>query len=323
MCNRLHCVRCTYLMLLIRCNRLPAECNRLPSVCNRLPAECNRLHCVNSPKLPFLAQARILQYSPGFHPPIFAQARISRSSEASRTDTIFLKIKIWGVTTKCNAAPSPEYSLMLCTNAQLRYPPSPPTLGSFNPKQQQLQHINLHIKTLIILESRSSEDRLAWARTHDSSHHAGTDALARATFSRPGEIRPVAAPLSRLSELHLAQAIIPGKYLGTTLSPSLGRAPLAQARITQWTKKAKDIQGVNFQQCELSRESVKTSRYGALSDTCRVLCNLACETEEDFSEMLEKVCNECSRLQSKQHSSLMENVDNATEDQKLISVDLG
>ncbi|KAF1885797.1 hypothetical protein Lal_00008538 [Lupinus albus] len=58
-----------------------------------------------------------------------------------------------------------------------------------------------------------------------------------------------------------------------------------------WTKKAKDIQGVNFQQCELSRESVKTSRYGAL------------------------IYNECSRLRSKQHSSSMENVDSATEDQ--------
>ncbi|KAF1888716.1 hypothetical protein Lal_00036757 [Lupinus albus] len=30
--------------------------------------------------------------------PFFAQARISRSSEASRTDNIILKIKIWGVT---------------------------------------------------------------------------------------------------------------------------------------------------------------------------------------------------------------------------------
>ncbi|KAF1879934.1 hypothetical protein Lal_00022841 [Lupinus albus] len=84
--------------------------------------------------------------------------------------------------------------------------------------------------------------------------------------------------------------------------------------LERWTKKAKNIEGVNFQQCELSRESVKTSRYGALSDSCRVLCNIACETEEDFSEMLKKVYNECSRLQSKQHSSLMENVDNATVD---------
>ncbi|KAF1883618.1 hypothetical protein Lal_00012532 [Lupinus albus] len=67
-----------------------------------------------------------------------------------------------------------------------------------------------------------------------------------------------------------------------------------------WTKKAKDIQGVNFQQCELSRKSVKTSRYGALSDACRVLCNLVCETDEDFSKMLEK---------------FDENVDNVTEDQ--------
>ncbi|KAF1862136.1 hypothetical protein Lal_00026655 [Lupinus albus] len=64
--------------------------------------------------------------------------------------------------------------------------------------------------------------------------------------------------------------------------------------------------------CELSRESVKSSRYRALSDACRVLCNLACETEEDFSEMLEKVYNECGRLRSKQHSSSMKNVDNAT-----------
>ncbi|KAF1867712.1 hypothetical protein Lal_00050145 [Lupinus albus] len=59
----------------------------------------------------------------------------------------------------------------------------------------------------------------------------------------------------------------------------------------------------------------KTSRYGALSDACRMLCNLACETEEDFSEMLEKVYNECSRLRSKQHSTSMENVDNATVDE--------
>ncbi|KAF1867601.1 hypothetical protein Lal_00050031 [Lupinus albus] len=82
-----------------------------------------------------------------------------------------------------------------------------------------------------------------------------------------------------------------------------------------WTKKAKNVEGVNFQQCELSRESVKSSRYGALSDACRVLCNLACEKEEDFSEMLEKVYNECGRLRSKQHSSSMENVDNANVDQ--------
>ncbi|KAF1897669.1 hypothetical protein Lal_00032426 [Lupinus albus] len=85
--------------------------------------------------------------------------------------------------------------------------------------------------------------------------------------------------------------------------------------LERWTKKAKNVEGVNFQQCELSRESVKSSRYGALSDACRVLCNLACETEEDFSEMLEKVYNECGRLRSKQHSSSMENVDNANVDQ--------
>ncbi|KAF1888949.1 hypothetical protein Lal_00036662 [Lupinus albus] len=85
-----------------------------------------------------------------------------------------------------------------------------------------------------ISDSRSSEDRLAWARTHDSSQHSGTDALARATFSRLGESHSMATPPSRLSELYLAQAIIPGKYLGTTLSPSLGRAPLAQARITKF-----------------------------------------------------------------------------------------
>ncbi|KAF1873789.1 hypothetical protein Lal_00029495 [Lupinus albus] len=85
--------------------------------------------------------------------------------------------------------------------------------------------------------------------------------------------------------------------------------------LERWTKKAKNVEGVNFQQCELSRESVKSSRYGALSDACRVLCNLACETDEDFSEMLEKVYNECGRLRSKQHSSSMENVDNANVDQ--------
>ncbi|KAF1878413.1 hypothetical protein Lal_00047081 [Lupinus albus] len=85
--------------------------------------------------------------------------------------------------------------------------------------------------------------------------------------------------------------------------------------LERWTKKAKNVEGVNFQQCELSRESVKSSRYGALSDACRVLCNLACEKEEDFSEMLEKVYNECGRLRSKQHSSSMENVDNANVDQ--------
>ncbi|KAF1869626.1 hypothetical protein Lal_00017201 [Lupinus albus] len=49
--------------------------------------------------------------------------------------------------------------------------------------------------------------------------------------------------------------------------------------------------------------------------SARVLCNLACKTDEDFSEMREKVYNECSRLRSKQNSSSMENVDNATEDQ--------
>ncbi|KAF1891047.1 hypothetical protein Lal_00001183 [Lupinus albus] len=44
------------------------------SACNRLQEPCNRLHCVNSPKLSFLAQARI-----------------SRSSETSRTDIVILK----------------------------------------------------------------------------------------------------------------------------------------------------------------------------------------------------------------------------------------
>ncbi|KAF1893291.1 hypothetical protein Lal_00001747 [Lupinus albus] len=93
--------------------------------------------------------------------------------------------------------------------------------------------------------------------------------------------------------------------------------------LERWTKKAKNVESVNFQQCELSRESVKSSRYGALSDACRVLCNLACETEEDFSEMLEKVYNECGRLRSKQHSSSMENVDNATVDQFIFDSNIG
>ncbi|KAF1862467.1 hypothetical protein Lal_00027001 [Lupinus albus] len=87
------------------------------------------------------------------------------------------------------------------------------------------------------------------------------------------------------------------------------------SQMGRWTKKAKNVQGVNFQQCELSRESINISRYGALSDGCRVLCNLASKTKEDFSEMLEKVYNECSRLRSKQNSSSIENVHNATKDQ--------
>ncbi|KAF1888901.1 hypothetical protein Lal_00036943, partial [Lupinus albus] len=86
---------------------------------------------------------------------------------------------------------------------------------------------------------------------------------------------------------------------------------ISQLSSCTWTKKAKDVQSANFQQCEL----INSSRYGALSDGCRVLCNLACKTEEDFSEMLEKVYNECSRLRSKQNSSSMENVDDDTEDQ--------
>ncbi|KAF1858917.1 hypothetical protein Lal_00000737 [Lupinus albus] len=60
--------------------------------------------------------------------------------------------------------------------------------------------------------------------------------------------------------------------------------------------------------CELSRESVKSSRYGALSDACRVLCNLACKRRKTFQRCWKK-------LRSKQHSSSMENVDNATVDQ--------
>ncbi|KAF1894261.1 hypothetical protein Lal_00004185 [Lupinus albus] len=105
------------------------------------------------------------------------------------------------------------------------------------------------------------------------------------------------------------------------LCDALSNDPLSEPTpLLLRTKKAKNIEGVNFQQCELSRESVKTSRYGALSDACRVLCNLACETEEDFSEMLEKVYNECSRLRSKQHSSSMENADNATVNQVRDSV---
>ncbi|KAF1862439.1 hypothetical protein Lal_00026973 [Lupinus albus] len=83
----------------------------------------------------------------------------------------------------------------------------------------------------------------------------------------------------------------------------------------RWTKKAKDVQRLNFQQCDLSKESVESSRYRALSDGCRVLCNFACKTEEDFTEMLEKIYNECSRLRLKQQSSETENVENVTEEQ--------
>ncbi|KAF1885732.1 hypothetical protein Lal_00002631 [Lupinus albus] len=85
--------------------------------------------------------------------------------------------------------------------------------------------------------------------------------------------------------------------------------------LDRWTKKAKDVQRLNFQQCDLSKESVESSRYGALSDGCRVLCNFACKTEEDFTEMLEKIYNECSRLRLKQQSSETENVENDTEEQ--------
>ncbi|KAF1891327.1 hypothetical protein Lal_00016958 [Lupinus albus] len=59
----------------------------------------------------------------------------------------------------------------------------------------------------------------------------------------------------------------------------------------RWTKKAKNVEHVNFQQCNLSRESFPSSTYGALSDDCRV------------------------RLRLKQNSSSMENDDNANEEQ--------
>ncbi|XP_019447325.1 PREDICTED: protein FAR1-RELATED SEQUENCE 5-like [Lupinus angustifolius] len=85
--------------------------------------------------------------------------------------------------------------------------------------------------------------------------------------------------------------------------------------LKRWTKKAKDAHRINFEQCDLSQESVQSSRYGALSDDCRVLCNLACKTEEDFKEMLEKVYNECIRLRLKQNSSSLENDVNGNEDQ--------
>ncbi|KAF1892720.1 hypothetical protein Lal_00042610 [Lupinus albus] len=85
--------------------------------------------------------------------------------------------------------------------------------------------------------------------------------------------------------------------------------------LDRWTKKAKDVQRLNFQQCDLSKESVESSRYGALSDGCRVLCNFACKTERDFTKMLGKKYNECSRLRLKQQSSEKENVENVTEEQ--------
>ncbi|KAF1887776.1 hypothetical protein Lal_00023784 [Lupinus albus] len=85
--------------------------------------------------------------------------------------------------------------------------------------------------------------------------------------------------------------------------------------LDRWTKKAKDVQRLNFQQCDLSKESVQSSRYGALSDGCRVLCNFACKTDEDFTEMLEKIYNECSRLRLKQQSSETENVENVIKEQ--------
>ncbi|KAF1896233.1 hypothetical protein Lal_00018512 [Lupinus albus] len=115
-----------------------------------------------------------------------------------------------------------------------------------------------------------------------------------------------------------ARSYIRGKFYAGLHTTS--RCEGLHSQMGRWTKKAKNIENVNFQQCELSRESVKISRYGALSDACRVLCNLACEMEEDFSEMLEKVYNKCGRLRSKQHSSSMENVDNATIDQVRDSV---
>ncbi|KAF1885963.1 hypothetical protein Lal_00049392 [Lupinus albus] len=108
--------------------------------------------------------------------------------------------------TKFNAALSPEYSLKLYTNGQLHSPPSPPTLG------------------FRISDSRSSENRLAWARTHDSSHHSGTDALAQAKFSRPGEIHPASTPFLSLKRVPFRSGENPRKFLRATLSPSLGRA---------------------------------------------------------------------------------------------------
>ncbi|KAF1879320.1 hypothetical protein Lal_00005786 [Lupinus albus] len=75
-----------------------------------------------------------------------------------------------------------------------------------------------------ISDSRSSENRLAWAGTHDSSHHSGTDALAQATFSRPSEIRPVSTPFLSLKRVPLRSGENPRKCLRVTLNPSLGRA---------------------------------------------------------------------------------------------------
>ncbi|KAF1886359.1 hypothetical protein Lal_00045591 [Lupinus albus] len=92
-CNRLpaECNR-----LPAECNRLPAECNRLPAVCNRLPAECNRLpaECNRLPEQCVIDYTVSTAENCHFSP----RRDNSRSSEASRTVTIILKIKIWGVT---------------------------------------------------------------------------------------------------------------------------------------------------------------------------------------------------------------------------------
>ncbi|KAF1862302.1 hypothetical protein Lal_00026828 [Lupinus albus] len=62
-------------------------------------------------------------------------------------------------------------------------------------------------------------------------------------------------------------------------------------------------------------EGAKLRIISTQQTSTHVLCKLTCKTEEDISEMLEKVYNECSRLRLKQNSSSTENVDNATEDQ--------
>ncbi|KAF1871055.1 hypothetical protein Lal_00020789 [Lupinus albus] len=154
-------------------------------------------------------------------------------------------------------------------------------------------------------------DELLQTPYHSLEGHAAS-IYTRVVFKEFREILLEAAKLRIISSQQTSSHVI--YKIGKHYNPNK-KWHVSHYDNERWTKKAKNVEGVNFQQCELSRESVKSSRYGALSDACRVLCNLACEKEEDFSEMLEKVYNECGRLRSKQHSSSMENVDNANVDQ--------
>ncbi|KAK7267547.1 hypothetical protein RIF29_20223 [Crotalaria pallida] len=77
----------------------------------------------------------------------------------------------------------------------------------------------------------------------------------------------------------------------------------------RWTKKAKEHSVTRNQLgAAFGHDTLFSSRYGALSDICRLWCNLAAMSESDFKELRQKALIDCQRLEAK-HRAEDENGD--------------